>query len=263
MLNACSGSSSTENKPRLTQDDIPVETLYNNAISALDKGRNNEATRLFNEVERLYPYSEWARRAQINAAFSEYEDQRYDSALVALERYIELYPGSKSIDYAYYLTALSYYEQISDVKRDQRMTELALQSFNQLIDRFPASKYARDGIYKRDLTLDHLAGKEMEIGRYYLKRGYAQSAITRFNVVINDYETTTHTAEALHRLVEAYLMIGLKDEAVRNASVLGYNYPGSKWYQDSYKLLDAKSRQELLKERSLVDRVADSIFDRE
>ena len=158
------------------------------------------------------------------------------------------------------MKALAYYEQISDVARDQAMTEEALRAFDTLITRFSNSQYTRDSKLKRDLTLDHLAGKEMEIGRYYLNRNQLNAAINRFRTVVKDYQTTTHTPEALHRLVEAYLTLGLRTEATRVAAVLGHNYPGSEWYEDSYKILDEKSRQELLEDRSFVDKTVDSLF---
>lgn len=241
-------------------DEQPVEKLYNDANTALESGKYKEATRLFEEVERQHPYSQYAAKAELLAAFSSYKDRRYDEAILALDRFIELHPGNENVDYALYLKALSYYEQISDVARDQAMTEDALDSFNILIRRFPESQYARDSVFKRDLTLDHLAGKEMEIGRYYLNRGQINAAINRFRKVVSDYQTTTHVPEALHRLVECYLTLGLKAEATRVAAVLGHNYPGSSWYQDSYKLLDQEQRQRLLEERNWIDRTVDSLF---
>lgn len=250
---------SSSDKPEVQQEES-VEVLYNKAAVALDEKRYIEATRLFDEVERQHPYSQWATQAQLMAAYSSYKNQRYDEAVLALDRFVELHPGSKDIDYAYYLRALSFYEQISDVRRDQEMTQLALQSLETLIRLYPNSKYARDAGLKRDLTLDHLAGKEMEIGRYYINRGHINAAINRFLAVIKQYQTTTHTAEALHRLVEAYLTLGIKDEATRVASVLGYNYPGSKWYERSYALLDDKARQQIIDERGFVDRTIESIF---
>lgn len=254
-LSACSSSKNTA-----TPADEPVEVLYNKAAAALDNGNYAEATRYFEEVERQHPYSKWATQAQLMSAYSSYEDQRYDEAVIALDRFIELHPGNESIDYAHYLKALCFYEQISDVARDQFMTEQAVKALDTLITRFPDSKYARDAVLKRDLTYDHLAGKEMEIGRYYLNRGHINAAINRFRTVIEKYQTTTHTAEALHRLVEAYLTLGLGYEATQVAAVLGHNYPGSKWYKSSYELLDDESRQRILDERSFVDRTVESIF---
>lgn len=247
-----------------SEDDIqveePVDVLYNKAADAMDSGEFVIATKYFEEVERQHPYSKWATQAQLMAAFSSYQDQRYDEAILALDRFIELHPGNPDIDYAYYLKALSYYEQISDVRRDQEMTTRALGALNTLINRFPDSKYARDAILKRDLAEDHLAGKEMEVGRYYLGQNQYNAAINRFQVVIDKYQTTTHTPEALHRLVECYLSLGLKGQATRIASVLGYNYPGSKWYERSYALLDDQQRAQIADERGLVERTMDSLL---
>lgn len=238
----------------------PAEELFDSAQGAFDEKNYQEATRLYNEVERQHPYSQWATKAQLMSAYSSYEDDRYDEAIIALDRFIELHPGHEEIDYAYYLKALTYYEQISDVARDQKMTRDALEALDALIQRFPDSQYARDAKLKRDLTLDHLAGKEMEIGRYYLNRGQVNAAINRFRTVIKDYQTTTHTPEALHRLVESYLMIGLKAEATRVAAVLGHNYPGSKWYKYSYDILDPELRQQVFDDQSFLDRTVDSLL---
>jgi len=194
------------------------------------------------------------------AAYSYYEGQRYDDAIIALDRFIQLHPGNKDIDYAHYLKALCYYEQISDVRRDQYITEESAKAFDTLIRRFPDSRYTRDAKLKKDLAIDHLAGKEMEIGRYYLLRGHVNAAINRFQKVIKQYETTTHTPEALHRLVEANLTLGLTQEATRVAAVLGHNYPGSSWYEQSFKLLDPQSRQDILDDRGIVDRTVESLF---
>lgn len=253
------GCSSTDTSKKL-EEETPVEVLYNKAAQSLDAKEYQEATRLFEEVERQHPYSQWATRAELMAAFASYKDERYDEAILALDRFMELHPGHKDVDYALYLRALCFYEQISDVARDQAMTEESLESLEILIQRFPESQYARDAALKRDLTLDHLAGKEMEIGRYYLSRGHVNAAMNRFLLVVKDYQTTTHVAEALHRLVEAYLTLGLKEEAVRVASVLGYNYPGSRWYEDSYKLLDPEQRRQLIEGQSWLDKTVDSLF---
>ncbi len=238
----------------------PVDVLYNKAAAAMDAGEYAESTKYFEEVERQHPYSQWATQAQLMSAYSSYLDQNYDEAVLALDRFIELHPGSKDIDYAYYLKALCFYEQISDVSRDQEMTEEALKALETLVRLYPESQYARDATLKRDLTLDHLAGKEMDIGRYYLNRGEINAAINRFRTVVKDYQTTTHVAEALHRLVECYLTLGLKDEAMRIASVLGHNYPGSNWYKRSYDLMDDEQRRRILDDRGFVDRTVDSIF---
>lgn len=214
-----------------------VEAVYSRAAAALDAGRFAEAARLFDEVERQHPYSRWATRSQLMAAYAHYKNLKYDEAIFALDRFIDLHPGDENIAYAWYLKALCFYEQISDVRRDQRMTEMALHSLRQVVERYPDSRYARDASMKIDLTLDHLAGKEMEIGRYYLHRGYYQAAINRFEKVVQSYQTTTHVPEALHRLTESWLALGIRAEAEKNAAILGHNYPDSIWYKDSYKLL--------------------------
>jgi outer membrane protein assembly factor BamD len=215
----------------------PVGELYNEALDLMGEGDYQQAARSFEEVERQHPYSEWATRAQLMSAYAFYEANQYDEAVAAAQRFIDLHPGHKDVPYAFYLIGISHYEQISDVGRDQKMTEEALQAFDELIRRFPDSTYARDASLKVDLARDHLAGKEMEIGRYYLRQGKYVAAINRFQSVIDRYQTTTHVPEALHRLTEAYLALGVQQEARKTAAVLGYNFPGSRWYQDSYALL--------------------------
>ena len=224
-----------EDRPEYVEQ--PVETLYNNAMNAMQAGELSDAVRLFDEVERQHPYSTWAAKAQVMAAYANYQDNRYDEAINALDRFIQLHPGNTDIAYAHYLRAISYYEQISDVGRDQRATRQALANLEEVVRRFPESRYSRDAALKIDLARDHLAGKHMEIGRYYLDQGEYLAAINRFRLVIENYQTTTHVAEALHRLVESYLALGVTDEAQSTAAVLGYNYPGSIWYADSYVLL--------------------------
>ncbi len=237
----------------------PAEQIYTEAQGALDGGDYVEAAQLFDEVERQHPYSQWAVRAQLMAAFAHYQEMEYDDAVIALDRFIRLHPGNEHVDYAYYLRALCFYERISDVERDQRFTELARDALEEVNRRFPNTDYARDARLKLDLTLDQLAGKDMEIGRWYLRQGYYNASINRFRRVVTDYETTTHVPEALHRLTEAYLAVGLDEEAQRSAAVLGHNYPGSDWYQDSYALL-VEGGVEPPEERSLVARALDSIF---
>jgi len=218
----------------------PVEELYNEAYELVRAGEYADAAKAFEEVERQHPYSQWATRAQVMAAYAYYEAGEYDAAIAAAERFIELHPGNKDVPYAQYLIGISYYERISDVGRDQGMTEEALRAFTELVRRFPDSPYARDAQLKIDLVRDHLAGKEMEIGRFYQKRGQYLAAINRFRNVVENYQTTTHVAEALHRLVESYLALGVEDEARAAAAVLGYNYPDSKWYERSYALLTGR-----------------------
>lgn len=232
VLAACSGN----DEP--TYVERPVEELYNDAVDSVAVEDYQSASELFLEVERQHPYSIWATKAQLMGAYSFYARGDYDDAILALDRFIQLHPGNRDIGYAYYLKSLSYYEQISDVGRDQRMTELALQSLSDVTRRFPDSRYARDAQLKIDLTQDHLAGKEMDVGRFYLRRGQYLAAINRFRNVIDTYQSTTHTPEALHRLAEAYTALGIEPEARENAAVLGYNFPGNQWYVDSYQLVE-------------------------
>ena len=237
----------------------PVEKMYAKAARQLDDGNNTEAAKEFDEVEQNYPYSQWATRAQLMAGYAHYKNLKYDDALLALDRFIELHPGAENIAYAYYLKALCYYEQISDVRRDQKMTEEALDSLKQVKQRFPDTAYARDAGLKIDLTLDHLAGKEMEIGRYYLDRKQYQAAIPRFERVVEQYQTTTQVPEALERLTEAYVALGIPSEARKNASILGLNYPQSSWYKDAYKLVGDPTIPQPKKE-SIYDRTIGKIL---
>ena len=218
----------------------PVDQIYNQAVDALQDEKYVVAAELFDEVERQHPYSRWATKAQLMSAYAYYQKSQYDDAIVALDRFIQLHPSNKDAPYAYYLKALSYYEQISDVARDQEMTQLAMGTMKELIARHPNSKFARDAKVKLDLTHDHLAGKDMEIGRYYLRQRHYLAAIERFKRVIENFQTTTHVPEALHRLSEAYTALGLIGEARKVAAVLGHNFPGSEWYIDSYELVEGK-----------------------
>jgi len=223
----------------------PVAELYNEAQDHLNKKEYEEAAKAFDKVERQHPYSVWASKAQVMAAYSNYEATRYDDAIAALQRFLRLHPGNRDAAYAQYLLALCYYEQISDVVRDQKMTELAREALSEVVNRYPNSKYAKDARVKLDLTDDQLAGKEMEIGRYYMRWRQYIAAINRFKKVVEEYQTTTHVPEALHRLVEAYTAMGMVNEAKKSASVLGHNFPGSEWYQDSYELMvRGRTRQE-------------------
>jgi len=235
---ALAGCADTKSIVNEDYQEEPVEKLYNLAVDALEKGKYEDASTKFDEVERQHPYSNWASKAQVMAAYSLYMANQYDEAIVSLDRFIQLHPSNKDADYAYYLKGLCYYEQISDVGRDQMMTELALKTLKELSTRFPDSKYARDAKVKIDLTYDHLAGKEMDIGRYYQAKGQYLAAINRFDSVVKQYQTTTHTPEALLRLVESYLAMGLRDEAKKTAAVLGHNFPNSSWYLDAYALLE-------------------------
>lgn len=255
-LSACAGGK--DKQPET--ETAPAEELYEKANAAMKDENYKDATKFFEEVERQHPYSDFSLKAQMQAAYASYLDQRYDDAVISLDRYIQLHPGAQDVDYAYYLKALCYYERISDVRRDQEMTIEALKALNTLINRFPQSSYARDADLKRDLTMDHLAGKEMEVGRYYLNRGQINAAINRFRNVVINFQTTTHAPEALHRLVEAYMTLGLRSEALQVAAVLGYNYPGSKWYERTYTLLDPEQRQRIMDDRGILDRTFDSLL---
>lgn len=236
-----------------------AESLYQQAQKARDDKEYKMASTIFDDIERKFPYSPFAVKAQLMSAVAAYDGLKYDESVIALDRFIRLHPGHERVDYAYYLKALCFYEQIADVTRDQDMTQGALDALQALIKRFPGSEYSRDAVLKRDLTLDHLAGKEMEIGRYYLTRNHVNAAISRFTKVVREYQTTTHVPEALYRLVEAYLILGIKSEAAKVAAVLGHNYPGSKWYEDAYALLDPDQRQRI-DARDWIDRTIDSIL---
>jgi outer membrane protein assembly factor BamD len=231
----CSSFSSKEEDAEYV--DRPVEDLYNTAVNSAASGNFRAAAPLFDEVERQHPYSVWATQAQLMAAYSLYQSNQYDDAVNALDRFIQLNPSHSNVDYAYYLKGLSFYERIVDVGRDQKLTRDALDTFDEVIKRFPRSKYARDARLKVDLARNHLAGKEMEIGRFYLTRDQYLAAINRFRRVVRNYDTTDQVPEALHRLTEAYLALGLTEEAEKTAAVLGHNYPGNNWYQDSYALV--------------------------
>ena len=218
-----------------------VNTLYALAKQRLDQRDYEQAAKLFDEVERQHPYSAWARRAQLMSAFSYYVAHKYNEAISSAQRFLTIHPGNKDAPYAHYLVAMSYYEQLEDVTRDQRITQQALDSFGELVRRYPESRYASDSRLKIDLLNDHLAGKEMEIGRFYERSGNWLAANLRFRKVIEQYQTTIHTPEALERLVETYLALGIPAEAQKAAAVLGANYPGSKWYERSYRLIQRHS----------------------
>ncbi|MBU6474513.1 MAG: outer membrane protein assembly factor BamD [Alphaproteobacteria bacterium] len=234
LATACSGG---KKDAGLVQQPAPVAKMYDKAAAELQDGEYSEAAKGFNDVEQNYPYSEWATRAQMMAAYAYYKSLKYDDAVMALDQFIELHPGDPSVAYAYYIKALCYYEQISDVQRDQQMTQKALAALRQVRERFPDTPYARDADLKIDLTLDHLAGKEMEIGRYYLNHQDYQAAINRFETVVTQYQTTTQVPEALERLVEAYTALGIKAQALKSAAILGQNFPQSQWYRNAYKIV--------------------------
>ncbi len=244
----------------VVDDQDSVGRLYNKAVAEL-RGKNYiKAAKEFDEVERQHPYSSWARRAMLMSAYSNYEANNYDAAIVSARRFIQLHPGNKDAAYAYYLIGVSYYEQISDVNRDQEATKKALKALSEVKRRFPDSSYAKDAERKILLTKDHLAGKEMTVGRYYLRRLAYVAAINRFRTVITDYQTTSHTPEALHRLTEAYLALGINSEAQTAAAVLGYNWPQSQWYRDAYAALASGGLQPNENKQSWISKTVKKIF---
>ncbi len=233
LLSACGGGNR----------DVPLETLT--AEEIFQRGefqletskKGKDAVTYFSEVERLYPYSEWAKRALIMQAFAYHKDRDYENSRATAQRYIDTYPADEDAAYAKYLLALSYYDQIDEVGRDQGLTFQALQALRAVIEEYPDSEYAKSSILKFDLAFDHLAAKEMEIGRYYLKRKHYAAAINRFRVVVEQFQTSTHTPEALYRLVECYLSLGVTDEAQTAGAILGHNFQSTVWYQDAFSLL--------------------------
>ncbi|MCB2107048.1 MAG: outer membrane protein assembly factor BamD [Rhodobacteraceae bacterium] len=234
-LAACSGDDEIAYKEQT------VYEIYSQAVAYLDEGRYRDAAAYFDEVERQHPYSVWATKAKLMSAYSHYQNNKYEDAIAGLDRFIAVHPGNRDIAYAYYLKALCYYEQITDVQRDQEMTRKALDSLQDVVTRFPGSTYARDARLKIDLTRDHLAGTEMTVGRFYLRRKQYLAAINRFKVVVDEYNDTTHVPEALYRITEAYSLLGITDEARKSAAVLGFNYPGSDWYEDAYELVQGRA----------------------
>jgi outer membrane protein assembly factor BamD len=246
-LGGCSafGLSEDENVDEKKIAESPAKSpaaLYNEARDLMDAEKFKDSIPAFEEVERQHPYSELAVKGQVMAGYAAYRAADYTQATSILERFTKVHPGDSNLPYAYYLIALCYYEQITDVGRDQKMTEQALQGLTEVVRRFPETDYARDAKLKLDLTYDHLAGKEMQVGRYYLKRDEPLAAINRFRFVVENYQTTTHVPEALHRLVEAYLMMGIQSEATKYAAVLGTNFPASVWYKMSYQLLNPTTK---------------------
>ncbi|MFC3615545.1 outer membrane protein assembly factor BamD [Lutimaribacter marinistellae] len=242
LLAACSGGGPFRQAADRTQnlEGYTAEQIFERGEYELSQNRPDDAAWYFSEVERLYPYSDWAKRALIMQAFAFHSGKDYPESRSAAQRFIDFYPTDEDAAYAQYLLALSYYDQIDEVGRDQGLTFQALQALRTVIEVYPDSEYATSAILKFDLAFNHLAAKEMEIGRYYLRRQHYSAAINRFRVVVEDFQTTTHTAEALHRLVEAYLSLGLVNEAQTAGAILGHNYRSSEWYEASYKLLTAR-----------------------
>ncbi len=262
-LAACGG-----NRIRESQQfsDEPVAQLYSRGATFLDRRQWVQALEAFEEVERQHPYSSWARRAMLMEAYAHYQANNYDDSIEDSQRFLALHPGNESAPYAYYLIAICHFERILDVGRDQATTEHALSALQDVTRRYPESAYARDARLKIDMVYDQLAGKEMEVGRFYLERGQHLAAINRFRNVIEEpsYQRTTHAPEALHRLVEAYLSVGMTEQAQRMAAVLGYNYPGSEWYQRSYTLMTGQGVEQVSPEeaerRGWLTRALDRVF---
>ena len=236
----CARNKSSADTAYIARD---VNSLYALAKQRMDRGLYEEAAKLFDEVERQHPYSVWARRAQMMSAFSYYMAQKYPEAISSAQRFLTIHPGNKDAPYAHYLIAMSHYQQIENVTRDQASTQNAANAFGELMRRYPESRYASDARLKLDLINDHLAGKEMEVGRFYQRSGRWLAATLRFRKVVEQYQTTNHTPEALERLVESYLALGIPQEAQKAAAVLGRNYPGSEWYHRAYKLIARHSPQ--------------------
>jgi len=253
-INSLTGKSSDDAKePEYIER--PVDQIYADAWKQIRNGNWVLAAKQFDEVERQHPYSVWARRAMLMSAYCYYHANHYDDAISTADQYIALHPGSKEVAYAFYLKAISLYEQIVDIGRDQTSTEGALTALQDVVQRFPDSEYARDATLKIDLTLDHLAGKEMAVGRYYLFKGDYVGAINRFRTVVEQYQKTTQIAEALERLTEAYYALGVYNEAKTAAAVLGHNYPGSPWYKDAYDLLQGRHLQPEIDRGSWISRI--------
>ncbi|MFT6605034.1 MAG: outer membrane protein assembly factor BamD [Halocynthiibacter sp.] len=235
LLAACSGSSK---EPDL--ENFSAEEIYKRGEYEISRNEYDDSAKYFSEVERLYPYSEWAKRSLIMQAYANHLDKNYEEARGAAQRYIDFYPGEEDAAYAQYLLALSYYDQIDLIGRDQGLTFQALQALRVVIEQYPDTEYARSAVLKFDLAFNHLAAKEMEIGRYYLKKRHYAAGINRFRVVVEQFQTTTLTPEALHRLVESYLALGLDAEAQTAGAILGHNFKSTEWYEDSYALLTGR-----------------------
>ena len=233
LLSGCSSTKETIENPT-------AEQVYNQAYELLERTSYKKAAETFEKVEMEHPYSKWATQAKIMSAYAYYKDKDYDSAIINIDRFIKFHPGNKDIAYAYYLKALCYYDQIAPVEKDQSNSERALEAFRQVVIRFPNTEYAKDAEFKMALASDHLAGHEMEIGRYYLSQENYLSALNRFSGVVNNYQTTTHIEEALYRQTEIYTIIGLPDEAQLSAKVLQHNYPTSKWFARAQRLVKEK-----------------------
>jgi outer membrane protein assembly factor BamD len=237
----------------------PADKLYNEGLTLINKRDYEAAAKKFEEVDRQHPYSEWARKSLLMAAYSYYERGRYDDSIVAAKRYIGLHPGSPDAAYAHYLMAASYYDQIPDVTRDQARTERAIAALDEVVRKYPTSEYAETAKSKLDIARDQLAGREMMVGRYYLQRRNFTGAINRFKAVVTHYQTTRHVEEALMRLTEAYMALGIAGEAQTAAAVLGHNFPQSRWYQDAFKLVQSGGLEPRENKGSWISRAFGSI----
>ena len=258
MLAGCSifggkdDETNNANKDAANYRERSVEQIYADGWRAIGAGAWDLCAAQFNEVDRQHPYSVWARRAMLISAFCSYQSNSYGQAIATADQYISLHPGSNEVAYAFYIKAISLYEQIVDIGRDQSNTEGALVALQDVVQRFPDTEYARDATLKIDLTNDHLAGKEMAVGRYYLSRGDYIGAINRFRTVVDQYQTTPQIAEALERICESYYSLGLDSEAQTAAAVLGRNYPGSGWYKDAYNILKGRNLRPVEDKRSWI-----------
>ncbi len=252
LLAGCGGGT----EPERFAEASPRE-LYARAERLLGDKRYERAAKAFEEVERQHPFAPEAVEAQLMAAYAYYQNADYDAAIAAARRFVELHPGHEDVPYALYLIGQSWYERIEIVERDQTASREALRAFRELIRRFPDSEYAKDARLKIDLVLDHLAGKEMDVGRFYQQRKEYLAAVNRFRRVIEDYQTTSHVPEALYRLVESYLALGLPEEARKAAAVLGHNYPDSRWYRRAYALVTGSELPPEDRPRSVWSRLAD------
>ena len=258
LLAGCSSDPSEKDAP----PERPAQELFDEAQKAMADDRFATASKSFDELERQHPYSDLAPKARLLSAYAHYMNEDYDEAIIGFDQFLQLHPGSEDAPYALYLKALCYYEQISDVSRDQDMTRRAMENLALVSSRYHDSTYAKEAALKLDLTRDHLAGKEMEIGRWYQGQEQLQAAIGGFRMVVDTYQTTSHVPEALHRLVECYAGLGLVEEARQTASVLGHNYPGSPWYQDTYAIIggDPEAKPADADRPGWLGRTWDSVF---
>jgi outer membrane protein assembly factor BamD len=257
--NAAAASGSVSPDLASAQDGEAVAKLYNKGLENLQSGENKSAIKNFSEVERQFPYSSWATKAVLMQAYAAYVSGNYDDAIISANRFITLHPGHKDAGYAYYLIAISNYNKISDTKRDQSATKAALEALEEVARRYPGTSYAQDATLKVGVARDHLAGKEMEVGRYYYKQGSYLAGINRFKRVVTDFQNTTQTPEALYRLTEGYMALGVVSEAQTAAAVLGHNYPNSDWYKDAYQLVSSDGEAPVANEESWISKAFKSL----